>query len=84
MLKLYLTLVTALLIGDNGGISDSTQQRLTNGKATSLNSVEIKIVRTVGETLHRAVSNNGHFVSSNVDVINVRDVTAIQIGRAHV
>ena len=50
---------------------------LRNGKATSSNSVEIKIVRTVGETLHRAVSNNGHFASLNVDITIVLDVTVI-------
>ena len=50
---------------------------LQNGKATSLNSVEIKIVRTIGETLDRAVSNNGHFVSLNVDITIVLDVTVI-------
>ena len=50
---------------------------LQNGKATSSNSVEIKIVRTVAETLRRAVSDNGHFASLNVDIINVLDVTVI-------
>ena len=33
-------------IGDNGGISDSKLESLQNGKATTVNSVEIKIVRT--------------------------------------
>ena len=44
---------------------------LQNGKATTLNSVEIKIVRTIEETLIGAVSSNGHFISLNADVINV-------------
>ena len=54
-LKNDLILAMGSLIGDNSGISYSTQQRLTrNGKATTLNIVEIKIVRTECKTLSGA------------------------------